>query len=182
MILFFGPPGSGKSVQGELLVERNGWQWLSTGKLFRSSTNPEIHKRLATGELIDDELTNKVLDEALGRIHNKTMVILDGYPRNIEQAQWLIDHLPKHGREIDCVIEFTVPEEELIRRLSDRGRAEDVRNIIERRLAIYHEKTTPVLDFLRDQKITVQAVDGDGPIEEVHERIQSVAKACCIQG
>lgn len=178
MILFFGPPGSGKSVQGELLVERNGWQWLSTGKLFRSSENPEIHKRLATGELIDDELTNKVLDEALSNIDNNTAVILDGYPRNIDQAQWLIDHLPNHGREIDCVIEFTVPKEEIIRRLSERGRDEDVRDVIERRLAIYHEKTTPVLDFLRDQNITVRAVNGEGPIEAVHERIQGVAEAC----
>jgi adenylate kinase family enzyme len=57
MILFFGPPGSGKSVQGELLVKRNNWLWLSTGQLFRNSKNPEIHKRLATGELFDDELT-----------------------------------------------------------------------------------------------------------------------------
>lgn len=178
MILFFGPPGSGKSVQGELLVKRNDWQWLSTGQIFRSSKNPEMHKRLATGELIDDELTNKVLDEALEAIDSSTMVILDGYPRNIDQAQWLIEHLPKHGREIDCVIEFTVPEEEIIRRLSGRGRAEDVRDVIERRLAIYYEKTTPVLEFLRSQGIRVQTVDAHGPVEQVHERIQDVAETC----
>jgi len=178
MVLFFGPPGSGKSVQGELLVERNGWQWLSTGKLFRSSKDPEIHKRLATGELIDDELTNKVLDEALKDIDSKTMVILDGYPRNIDQAKWLIEHLPNHGREIDCVIEFVVPEEELMRRLSDRGREEDVREVIERRLAIYHEKTTPVLDYLKSQGIMTQTVNAEGSIEEVHERIQGIAVTC----
>lgn len=178
MVLFFGPPGSGKSVQGELLVERNGWQWLSTGKLFRSSKNPEIHKRLATGELIDDELTNKVLDEALKGIDKDTVVVLDGYPRNIDQAKWLIDHLPNHGREIDCVIEFDVPEEELMRRLSDRGRAEDVRDVIERRLAIYREKTTPVLDFLQSQAVAIQTVNAEGSIEEVHERIQDAATAC----
>jgi adenylate kinase len=178
MILFFGPPGSGKSVQGELLVKRNNWLWLSTGQLFRNSKNPEIHKRLATGELFDDELTNKVLEEALQGIDTKTTVILDGYPRNIDQARWLLDHLPNHGREIDCVIEFTVPEEELMRRLSDRGRAEDVREVIEKRLAIYHEKTTPVLDFLKDQNITVQTVDAHGTIEEVHQRIQGAAESC----
>lgn len=178
MILFFGPPGSGKSVQGELLVEHNGWQWLSTGKLFRESKNPEIHERLATGELIDDKLTNTVLNEALKAINNKTMVILDGYPRNIDQAKWLIEHLPNHGREIDCVIEFAISEQELMRRLNDRGRAEDVREVIERRLAIYHEKTTPVLDFLKSQGITIQTVHAEGSIEQVHERIQTAAETC----
>lgn len=178
MVLFFGPPGSGKSVQGELLVERNGWQWLSTGKLFRESKNPEIHERLATGELIDDELTNKVLDEALKSIDSKTIIVLDGYPRNIDQAKWLIEHLPNHSRGIDCVIEFVVSEQELIRRLSNRGRAEDVREVIERRLAIYHEKTTPVLDFLKSEGIVTRTVDAEGSIGQVHERIQGVAEAC----
>jgi adenylate kinase len=178
MILFFGPPGSGKSVQGELLVERNDWQWLSTGSIFRSSENPEIQKRLATGELIDDDLTNKVLDEALNKIGNNTMVILDGYPRNIDQARWLIDYLPSVAREIECVIEFKVPEEEIIRRLSDRGRAEDVRDVIERRLEIYNEKTNPVLEFLRAEGIVVQTVNGTGLVKEVHERIQGAVEAC----
>ena len=178
MVLFFGPPGSGKSVQGELLVERNGWQWISTGQLFRNSEDPEVKQRMIAGELIDDALTNKVLNTALSAIDNKTVVVLDGYPRNIEQAQWLIDQLPHHGREIDCVVEFKVPEEEIVRRLSDRARAEDVREVIERRLEIYNEKTNPVLEFLRTQGITVQTVNGDGLVDEVHERIQGAVEAC----
>ena len=64
MILFFGPPGSGKSVQGQLLVERNGWEWISTGDLFRNSKDPEVLERMTSGELIDDHLTNKVLGDA----------------------------------------------------------------------------------------------------------------------
>ncbi len=178
MILFFGPPGSGKSVQGELLVKRNGWQWLSTGQLFRESANPEVLKRLATGELIDDELTNQVLDDALQKIADDTTVILDGYPRNIEQAKWLLKYVSDRPMSIDCVVSFIVSEEELIRRLSDRGRAEDVREVIEKRLAIYHEKTTPVLDFLRDRGVVVQNIDGEGSVEEVHERIQEAVQAC----
>ena len=75
MILFFGPPGSGKSVQGQLLVERNGWQWLSTGDLFRNSKDPEVLKRMATGELIDDELTNKVLDTAIQDVPDSLRIL-----------------------------------------------------------------------------------------------------------
>lgn len=178
MILFFGPPGSGKSVQGDLLVQRNGWQWLSTGVLFRSSKDPEIHKRLATGELIDDDLTNKVLATALREISSDTTIVLDGYPRNTDQAQWLVDHLPNSDRKIDCVLEFSVDSEEIVRRLSQRGRAEDTRDVIERRLNIYREKTQPVLDFYKSHDVPVLRVNGVGTIEEVHERIQQAVKAC----
>lgn len=178
MILFFGPPGSGKSVQGEMLVERNGWQWLSTGALFRESKDPEVLKRLASGELIDDELTNKVLDEALAKTKNDIKVVLDGYPRNVKQAKDLDDFLTKHDREVSCIIVFHVPREELMRRLGSRGRAEDTPEVISRRLDIYEETTKPVVRFYRDDPDTeVIEIDGLGTPEEVHERIyEAVAK------
>lgn len=178
MILFFGPPGSGKSVQGELLVKRNNWQWLSTGQLFRDSKDPEILQRLASGELIDDELTNKVLATALSEVDDDKRVVLDGYPRNADQAAWLYDHLPEQGREILCVLEFDVPKEEILARLGDRGRAEDSREVIERRLKIYHEKTKPVLDFYKEQGVQMLKVDGKGSVEDVHDRIYKAIDAC----
>ena len=180
MVLFFGPPGSGKSVQGELLVARNGWSWLSTGQLFRDSSDPEVLERLAKGELIDDDLTNKVLDEALRRTDDKTRVVLDGYPRNQEQAKWLDAHLPEHGREIVAIVVFSVPKQELIRRLAGRGRAEDSLDVIERRLNIYFENTKPVLEFYEKQDVPVIAVDGHGDVSEVHERIQKAIEACSL--
>lgn len=178
MILFFGPPGSGKSVQGELLVQRNQWQWLSTGQLFRDSKDPELLKRLATGELIDDELTNKVLSTALSAIQSDTRVVLDGYPRNADQAAWLFDHLPEHDREIACVVQFEVPKEEILSRLGGRGRAEDSAEVVERRLDIYHEKTKPVLDFYEAKNVPILKIDGTGTVEEVHERIYKAIDAC----
>ncbi len=177
MILFFGPPGSGKSVQGELLVKRNGWQWLSTGELFRKSKDPEVLKRLATGELIDDELTNKVLDTALTETATGIKVVVDGYPRNVRQADDLETFLEKHNRTIACVIVFQVPREELIKRLSSRGRAEDNEDIINRRLDIYEQTTKPVVDFYNRDNIPVIEVDGFGSVDEVHERIQKVVES-----
>lgn len=177
MILFFGPPGSGKSVQGKLLVERNGWKWLSTGELFRESKDPEVIERLASGELIGDDLTNEVLDTALSKLSDEVHIVLDGYPRNTAQAQWLEDQLPKHGREIAAVIVFDTPEEELVRRLSGRGRAEDDPNIVRRRLEIYEKQTRPVLDFYEKQGTKVVKIDGLGEVNAVHERIQAVAEA-----
>lgn len=176
MILFFGPPGSGKSIQGQLLVDRNGWTWLSTGQLFRESTDPEVLAQLATGELISDETTNQVLDTALRGLKDTTLIVLDGYPRNTAQAQWLIDHLPKHGREIAAIIVFEVSDKELIRRLSGRGRAEDSPTVIKRRLEIYEQQTRPVLEFYGERDIPIIKVDGHGDVNEVHERIQAAAK------
>jgi adenylate kinase len=176
MILFFGPPGSGKSVQGKLLVERNGWKWLSTGELFRESTDPAIIERLATGELISDEMTNEVLNEALSKLTDEVHIVLDGYPRNTAQATWLEELLPNHGREIAAVIVFETPEDELVRRLSGRGRAEDDLNIVRRRLEIYEKQTRPVLEFYEQQGTKVVKIDGLGEVNEVHERIQSIAE------
>jgi len=178
MILFFGPPGSGKSVQGQLLVERNGWKWLSTGQLFRDSKDPEMLERLSTGELIDDELTNKIVNEALGGVDTDNNVILDGYPRNLAQAKWLEDHLPKHGREIQAIIAFDTPEDELVKRLSGRGRTEDSPAVIEKRLRIYHQNTKPILDYYREQGTNVISINGLGEVNEVHERIQEAVEKC----
>lgn len=176
MILFFGPPGSGKSVQGKLLVERNGWKWLSTGELFRESTDPAVVKRLASGELISDEMTNDVLNVALSKLNDESHIVLDGYPRNTAQAEWLTEHLPHHGREIMAVIVFETPEEELIRRLSGRGRAEDDPSIVRRRLEIYEEQTRPVLEYYEGQGTKVIKIDGLGEVNDVHERIQAIAE------
>jgi adenylate kinase len=178
MILFFGPPGSGKSVQGQLLVEQNGWQWLSTGDVFRNSKDPEVLKRMATGELIDDALTNKVLDNAIQSVDKNTRLVLDGYPRNIDQVKWLMDYLPKHERKIECVVLFEVPRDELISRLAGRGRTEDTPEVISRRLDIYQEKTSPVVEYYRESGVPVVIIDGTGDIPEIHERIQTAVMSC----
>lgn len=180
MILFFGPPGSGKSVQGQLLVVRNHWNWLSTGELFRNSKDPEVLKRLATGELIDDTMTNEVLTEALRAVGHSDRVVLDGYPRNPAQAEWLEKHLPEHGSEIEAVVVFEVPKQELTKRLSGRGRTEDALEVIERRLKIYYERTKPVLDFYKQRGVPVCVIDGTGSVGTVHDRIQDTVETCAL--
>ena len=175
MILFFGPPGSGKSVQGELLVKANGWQWLSTGAMFRQSTDPEVLACLASGELINDELTDRVLDSALGKLETG-FVVMDGYPRNVHQVRSLKGFLAKYGRKINCVVVFHVPRAELIKRLGGRGRAEDTPEVIGRRLDIYEESTKPVIACYEQDDVPVVHIDGLGTVEEVHNRIQDAVR------
>lgn len=181
MILFFGPPGSGKSVQGQLLVERNKWEWVSTGELFRKSEDPEVLDLLATGGLIDDELTNRVLGDALSKIDPKLNVVLDGYPRNHDQAKWLAEVAPTYNRQVDCVVLFAVHKDELMRRLTGRGRREDTPEVVAHRLDIYNEKTQPVIDFYHESGVPVLKVDGVGDVDQIHERIQEAVMKCLPQ-
>lgn len=178
MILFFGPPGSGKSVQGQLLVDRNKWQWISTGELFRNTTDPEVLERMASGALIDDALTNKVLGTALEKIDQKSNVVLDGYPRNQAQAEWLDANADQYRRVVECVVLFDVHREELIRRLTGRGRAEDTEEVVSKRLDIYAEKTQPVVDYYLAKDVPVLKVNGVGDVQEIHERIQAAVAEC----
>lgn len=178
MVLFFGPPGSGKSIQGQLLVARNGWSWLSTGELFRKSADPKVLAHLATGELIDDDMTNRVLSEALSDMQNTRHIVLDGYPRNTAQAEWLLKNLPKYQRSVEAIIVFDVSKEELTKRLSGRGRSEDNLDVIKRRLDIYDERTQPVLDFYEKNGVPISKVDGLGTVGTVHDRIQEAIEKC----
>ena len=152
-------------------MARRGWSWLSTGELFRRSTDPEVLGRLATGELIDDKMTNTVLTEALAGFSNTRHIVLDGYPRNTAQAQWLLDHMPEHQRSIEAIVVFEVPKEELHKRLFGRGRSEDDPKVIAHRLDIYAKQTQPVLDFYAAQGVPICKIDGHGSVGVVHDRI-----------
>ena len=92
MIVFFGPAGAGKSVQGQMLAARNGWRWLSAGQLLRDTRDPELFAQMRTGGLVDPEKVNKLIGEALDRAKDIDRVVLDGYPRQLAQAKWLIEH------------------------------------------------------------------------------------------
>src|ERR671933_3055320 len=100
MIVFFGPAGAGKSVQGQLLAARNGWRWLSAGQLLRDTHDIEVIKEMQSGQLVKTETVNKLMGEALRRAKNIDRVILDGFPRQLSQAKWLIETQPEHERSI----------------------------------------------------------------------------------
>lgn len=173
MILLFGPTGAGKSMQGQMLAVRQGWKWLSTGEMLRSSDDPAVIDVLKSGELVSDELTYEVFDKAIqdARAHNFARTIVDGFPRTREQAEWLSDYMDRNNEQIDLVIVLEVPESEIMSRLELRGRMEDTPETIAKRMNIYRQKMYPVLGIFAEDGIKIIHLDGTGTAGEVHDRI-----------
>lgn len=176
MIVFFGPAGAGKSVQGQLLSARHGWRWLSAGQLLRDSKDPELLKVMSTGSLVDPEITNRIMGEAITKAKDIDQLILDGFPRNMENAQWLIDNKSHHGRDIALVVVLEVPKSELLKRLAIRGRADDVPEVIDERLRIYRQEMYPILTYFTEQGVNITHIDGVGTVGQVHDRIDEELK------
>lgn len=173
MILFFGPAGSGKSLQGQLLAARHSWEWLSTGNMLRCSKNEEVVTCLREGNLVSNELTNKVVEEALADNQEAGNLVLDGYPRNTEQAQWLINRQESGDLKVDLAIVFEVPRQELVRRLDRRGRGDDTPEAIDIRLGIYRKEIYPILSFLSGEDVPIVHINGVGTVGEVHDTVNA---------
>jgi adenylate kinase len=171
MIVFFGPAGAGKSVQGQILAARQGWRWLSAGQILRDTHDAEIVQTMHEGNLVPHEAITRIMGEAIAKAGAIDQVILDGFPRELPQAQWLIDSKTDHGRDIGLVIVLEVPREELLRRLSIRGRADDTPEAIDKRLHIYRQEMYPILGLFSDDHIPVIHIDGVGTVGEIHDRI-----------
>lgn len=182
MILLFGPAGSGKSAQAELLINNYGWCWLSVGQLLRDTDDEEIHEYQRKGVLVPAEKMNRILGEALQKEQSTKKLILDGYPRNIEQAEWLIDRCQELDIKIDCIINLNVHIEELLKRMELRGRDDDNPEAIKERLAIYNRESSSIFRLLeKSVGVKTSQIDGVGTFEEVHERIVKELKRCRLE-
>ncbi len=173
MIIFFGPTGAGKSMQGQMLAVRQGWKWLSTGEMLRQSQDPEVISILKSGELVSDSLTYEVFDLAIQDARTKKIpnIIVDGFPRTKDQAEWLADYMEKNDQKIDLVVALEVPEGEIKQRLEKRARMEDTPETIARRMSIYRQKMYPVLGIFAEEHVPIIHLDGTGTAGEVHDRI-----------
>lgn len=169
MIVFFGPAGAGKSVQGQILAARQGWRWLSAGQLLRDSRDLEMLRHMQAGHLVPAEDVNRIIADALRRANDVEKVILDGYPRNLEQARWLLENAADHPVELAIVLE--VPKAELLKRLSLRGRADDTPEAIDERLRLYRAEIYPILEYLTGHGVNIAHIDGTGSVGQVHDRI-----------
>lgn len=173
MIILFGLAGSGKGTQGKALSEIFGWRWMSVGEVIRQTGK---YKELTDkGGLVPDEEVIKLMGVQIDRAEDEGFeVILDGYPRDLTQAEYIVEH---YQGKIDGAIILEVPKEELLARLALRGRNDDKEiESIERRFGIFEQNITPIVALFEKAGIKVEKVDGTGKIEEVTERLVAVVK------
>jgi len=172
-IVLLGPPGAGKGTQATKLAENLGVPQISTGDLFRHNITTgtklglEAKQYLDAGDLVPASLTNALVDDRLNDSDVAGGFILDGFPRSVEQAGALHDMLERRNLKLDAVLEFRVPEDELVHRLKGRGRADDTEDVIRNRMKVYRDETAPLLDYYQHELKTVDAV---GALEEVFAR------------
>jgi len=185
-LVLLGPPGAGKGTQAVRLAERYGIPAISTGDIFRAnvSEGTELGKRaqeyMNAGQLVPDEVTNAMVRDRLSQSDVSDGFLLDGYPRNPDQAVELETILADLGVTLDAAVEITadfdVVTERLLKRAQIEGRADDTEDVIRERLNVYSTKTAPLTAFYEGQGLLVQ-VDGIGEIDEVTERLVAALEA-----
>lgn len=178
-LVLLGPPGSGKGTQAELLSERLAVPAISTGDMVRAAiaSGSEVGRRVeeivASGSLVDDETMGTIVRQRLAQPDAKGGFLLDGYPRTMPQAETLASILSDLEVELDGVLMIDVPEDELVRRLLDRGRDDDQEEVIRHRLEVYGEQTAPLVEHYRrsGQLLEIEGLQG---IDEVAASIADV--------
>ena len=179
-IVLFGGPGSGKGTQSEKLIDKYGLHHISTGEVLREHIRKgtdlgKIAKSyIDEGQLIPDDLMIKILDSVLEEAKEKPGVIFDGFPRTIPQAEALNELLEKRGNQLHAVVGLEVPDEELVKRMINRGkmtgREDDNEETIKKRLNVYHNQTSPLKDHYKKQNKYI-SIDGNKEIDQIFNSI-----------
>lgn len=176
-LVMMGPPGAGKGTQGELLARSLGIPRHSTGDILRDALcdgtvlGIAAHRYMDEGELVPDDVILGIIGEALDAPGSRDGFLLDGFPRTVPQAKGLARILEDRGLALDAVVDLAVPDEEIVARLSARGRSDDSLETIQRRLEVYRSQTEPVLGWYADSEVPVLSVEGVGDIQEIHRHI-----------
>ena len=179
-LLIMGPQGVGKGTQAALFAEHYGIPAISTGDIFRyniknkTELGLEALKYTDKGELVPDELTNKIVKDRLAMDDAKNGWILDGYPRNASQVKALDAMLEELGTPLDKVVALDADHDVLMQRIAKRaqeqGRSDDTPEAIAKRLATYAKETAPLLDTYKSRGQLV-AIDGVGDIDAIQANI-----------
>ncbi len=172
-LIFLGPPGAGKGTQAALLAKDCEVPHISTGDILRSAVaaGSELGKKadqyMSAGELVPDDLILDLIQERLGQDDAQKGWLLDGFPRNVPQAEFLQKLLDQIEQPVDFVVNLDVEDDVIVARLLQRGRKDDEESVIINRLEVYRHQTEPLIDFYRSRQQLV-SVDGNQTMEVVY--------------
>jgi adenylate kinase len=175
-VVLLGAPGAGKGTQAARIAERFGLPHVATGEIFRANIDARTELGRAaqdyidSGELVPDDVVIAMMLERLAEPDAGHGFVLDGFPRSLSQARALEHRLAELGTPLDAAINLEVAEEELLRRLLARGRADDSEATVRNRLRVFASTTAPLLDYYAEAGLLF-SVSAMGTVEEVIERI-----------
>jgi len=180
-LLVLGPQGAGKGTQAARIAAEYAIPHISTGQMFRdaiaarSELGKKVEPILAAGRLVPDDVTIALIRERLGEEDAGEGFVLDGFPRNLAQAEALDEMLTEIGRSVDAILFFDLPDEvatqRLLGRSAEENRHDDTPELIAERLRTYHEHTEPIVEHYR---VTGRLVPlhADRAVDEVWSEIQ----------
>ncbi|WP_199039211.1 adenylate kinase [Glycomyces salinus] len=207
-LVLVGPPGAGKGTQAEIIADELGVPKISTGDIFRANVSGgtelglEAKRYMDAGDLVPDDVTNRMVADRLSQDDAEGGFLLDGYPRNTDQAVVLDGFLSRQGHTLDLALELTVDDDEVVRRLSGRRvskstgkvyhlefdppadpdsddlyqRSDDQPETIKNRLKVYAEQTEPIIGYYERHGKLVR-IDAIGEVAEVTQRAMSAIRA-----
>ena len=183
--ILFGPPGAGKGTHASAVAEKYNLKHLSTGELLRAeiSAGTELGKQakslIEAGALVPDSVVEGMIETAFDTIKGFDGFLLDGFPRNISQAEDLDKILSKRGEQVTAVVSIMIPDELIRKRIAHRaaieGRADDASDeTITNRIKTYHTQTEPLIDFYKKQGKYGEVTADAAEIEENRARVLSL--------
>lgn len=160
-----------QSMQGKMLADDYGHAWISTGEIFRVLITGKRRKEMLEGKLLSDEEVINVVDKVLELIDTKEEFVLDGFPRTIPQADWLMEQVRKGKFPLTAVVHLTASEEVVRERLLERGRQDDTEAAIAKRFGEYRSATVPIIEHFRQIGAPVCDINAAQEPRSVHDAI-----------
>ena len=189
LLIFLGPPGSGKGTQAQILTKKLNYLHISIGDLLRENISTQTDlgklasKYVSSGELVPDDLIIDLVNLSIVDLQSKKSsskgVILDGFPRTINQAVALENKIKELNVLIKSVVYLDISDEKILSRLLNRGRDDDEPELIRNRLDVYRNQTEPLLVFYDERKL-LNSINGDQELDDVNNNIMNVLRAKVI--